>query len=69
MLRTSTQIGTAGWIRVVALFAGLLWTIYSGFRPGLGDSARWYDRTIRTVGGLVVLVGMAYGFFLLLTDR
>jgi hypothetical protein len=66
MMTASSQIGAARWVKVVALFAALLWTAYSGFRPGPDDSSKWYDRAIRAIGGLLVLVCMAYGFILLL---
>jgi len=66
VLRASIHIGPLGWIKVVVLFAALLWIVYSGFRPGLGNSKKWQDRAIRIVVGLLILVCMAYGLFLLL---
>jgi hypothetical protein len=37
-------------------FFGLFGLIRSGIHPGPGDPKAWYDRTIRVVGGSLILL-------------
>lgn len=55
-------------IRVAAIVAAVAWVTWSGFRPGPGDSPKWYDRTIRAVGGLIVLAGLTFGLIIWLSE-
>jgi hypothetical protein len=37
-------------------FFGLFGLIMSGMNPGPGDPKAWYDRAIRVVGGILILL-------------
>jgi hypothetical protein len=56
------------WTKAVALLAMMVWVAWSGFKPGPEDSARWYDRAIRAVGGLMILALLLAGFISNLLD-
>jgi hypothetical protein len=69
VLLASAQIGVVAWIKIGAIFLALLWVAYTGIKPRPGDSRKWYDRTIRTVGGLFVLTFMILAVIIVLKDR
>jgi hypothetical protein len=52
------------WFRTVAIFFFIAVTIWSGIRPGADDSRKWYDRTIRALGGLIILLALGFGLIL-----
>ena len=47
------MIGRA--IVAASIFWGGAWIAWSGIRPSRSDSKKWYDRTIRIVGGLMLM--------------
>lgn len=57
-----------GWVRIIAMIAAIGWTAWSGFKPGGGDSQKWYDRAIRAIGGLLILLVLLAGLILELTE-
>jgi hypothetical protein len=65
----STQIGVVRWIEIAAIFLALLSTAYNGIKPRPGDSRKWYDRAIRTIGGLFVLAFMILAVIIVLKER
>jgi hypothetical protein len=66
---TNTMQKAIWWIRMIAIVAAVGWTAWSGFKAGEGDSRKWYDRTIRLVGGLIVLAGLTFGLILVLSNN
>ena len=69
MLLANVHIGVVRWIEICALFLGLLWTAYTGIKPRPGDSRKWYDRAIRTIGGLFVLSCMILAIIIVVKER
>lgn len=55
--------------KVVTSFAALFGIIRSGVSPTEFDSKAWYDRTIRVVGALIILLVLAAGFALLIAEH
>jgi hypothetical protein len=53
----------------VTSFVALFGIIRSGASPTEFDSKAWYDRTIRVVGGLIILIVLAAGFALLIAEH
>jgi hypothetical protein len=51
-------------LRVVGIFLAVIWTIWSGVRPSSGDSKAWYDRAIRAIGGVIILLVLLRGLYL-----
>lgn len=43
--------------------------IRSGISPGRDDPKAWYDRAIRSVGGAIILLALAFGIVLLVLDK
>jgi hypothetical protein len=56
-------------LRVVGMFVAVIWIIWSGIRPSSGDPRAWYDRAIRIVGGTIIFLALAWGFYLNLKDH
>jgi hypothetical protein len=52
------------WLKVTVVMTGFGLAAWSGFRPREGDSRKWYDRAIRSIGGLILLVTMLLGLIL-----
>jgi hypothetical protein len=50
-------------LKIIAMLVMAGWITWSGFRPGREDSAKWYDRAIRAVGGLMILAVLIAGLF------
>lgn len=51
---------------------GIFWlfeTIRSGISPRPGDPRAWYDRAIRSVGGLIILFMLLCGVIILVVDH
>jgi hypothetical protein len=49
------------WIRVVSFFFISLYLLRSGICPNPDEPRRWYDRTIRIAGGVVLGLGALFG--------
>jgi hypothetical protein len=47
------------WIRIIIVLVGIAWAVWCGCRPMPGDFSKRYDRTILSVGGLILLVAVA----------
>jgi hypothetical protein len=43
--------------------------IRSGVSPGPDDPKAWYDRAIRAIGGVIILLVLFFGLLLLIIDR
>ncbi len=43
--------------------------IRSGVSPGPDDPKAWYDRAIRALGGVIILLVLSFGLLLLIIDR
>jgi hypothetical protein len=56
-------------LRFVLSIMALFGIIKSGVSPTQFDSKAWYDRVIRAVGGLIILLMLLAGFALLLSDH
>ncbi len=50
-------------------FLTLFDTIKGGFSPGPLDPKAWYDRAIRIVGGILILLVLTAGIVLLVRER
>ena len=55
--------------KAVTSFVALFGLIKSGVSPTEFDPKAWYDRAIRVVGGLVILLVLVAGFVLVLSDH
>ena len=55
--------------KAVALFNALFGIVKSGVSPTEFDSKKWYDRTIRIVGGVVLFITFVAGLVLVLADQ
>ena len=51
-------------LRTAAIFASLAWIVWSGIKPKPRDSKAWYDRVIRAVGGVIIMLALLYGLYL-----
>jgi hypothetical protein len=49
------------WIRVVPYLFLSVYLIRSGVWPNAGEPRKWYDRTVRAVGGLIFLTFALFG--------
>ena len=50
------------WALRLSVFAALcIWLIWTGARPGKEHPRAWYDRTIRIVGGVLLLLAILGG--------
>lgn len=58
-----------GNLKIAAVVAALVWLVKTGIRPGRNDPKAWYDRTIRIVGGIILLLVICFGFILNFTRR
>jgi hypothetical protein len=71
--RTSTSPDAVGrlygWLKVLGMFAALLWIVWSGVRPSRSDPKKWYDRAIRTVGGMIIIGALLFGLILTLGHK
>jgi hypothetical protein len=54
---------------LVALFATCFWLVRSGVHPNEFEPRAWYDRTIRVVGGILILIVFGASFVLLILDK
>jgi hypothetical protein len=63
------QLGIAAWIKIGLLFVALMWVAYTGIRLGPRDSRKWYDRTIRALGGLLVLALGVWAVIIVLREK
>jgi len=54
--------------KALTSFAALFGIIKSGVSPTQFDPKAWYDRAIRVVGGLIILLCLVAGFVLVLID-
>ena len=43
------------WFFTILVLLSIAKTAWSGIRPGPDDPKAWYDRLIRSVGGIIVL--------------
>lgn len=55
--------------KAVTSFVALFGLIKSGVSPTEFDPKAWYDRAIRVVGGLIILLVLVTGFALVLLDH
>jgi hypothetical protein len=51
-----------------ALFVTCFWLIRSGANPNQFEPRAWYDRTIRIVGGILILIVFGGGLILKIID-
>ena len=49
------------WIRVVSFFFISFYLLRSGIWPNSDESRKWYDRTIRIAGGIILGSGALFG--------
>jgi len=50
-----------GFARISLWIFGLAWLAKTIVKPGPGESLRWYDRALRAIGVLLVLVFLTFG--------
>ena len=55
--------------KAVGLFKALFEIVKSGVSPTQFDSNKWYDRTIRVVGGVIIFLTFVAGLVLLIADQ
>jgi hypothetical protein len=67
--KTDHPISPYSIYKVAALFKALFGTVKSGVSPTQFDLKKWYDRTIRIVGGIVLFVTFVAGLALIFADR
>jgi hypothetical protein len=67
--QSNHSVNTHSFYRAVTSIVALFGTIKSGISPTQFDSKVWYDRAIRVVGGLIILLVLLAGFALLLSDH
>ena len=49
------------WIRVVSFFLLSMYLLRSGLQPNATEPRKWYDRTLRIIGGVIFGAGALFG--------